>query len=135
MKPVGQGLFNLRTVAFDRPLAFGKNFGDPNADARPVIRGNESFEQLFANRFARFRYGLDRCDADVVITCLPTSPDVESLLDGDAGLLRGMRSGTTLVDCTSGDPTTSQRMARRLAAEGRDAILAAPDEVGIEADH
>jgi 3-hydroxyisobutyrate dehydrogenase-like beta-hydroxyacid dehydrogenase len=41
-------------------------------------------------------------DADVVITCFPTSRDVESLLDGATGLLAGMRTGTVLVDCTSG---------------------------------
>ena len=42
--------------------------------------------------------------ADVVITCLPTSREVESLLDGDQGLLAGMTNGTLLIDCTSGDP-------------------------------
>ncbi|HTR76653.1 MAG TPA: NAD(P)-dependent oxidoreductase [Gemmatimonadaceae bacterium] len=56
--------------------------------------------------------------ATVVVTCLPTSPDVESLLDGDDGLLSGMTTGTTLVDCTSGDPATSRRIADRLAARG-----------------
>jgi len=69
-------------------------------------------------------------DADVTITCLPTSPDVESLLDGDDGLLRGMRSGATLVDCTSGDPTTSQRIARRLAERQID-YLDAPVSGGV----
>src|SRR3954462_1467999 len=43
-------------------------------------------------------------DADVVVTCLPLSRDVESLLDGPTGLLSTMRRGSTLVDCTSGDP-------------------------------
>jgi 3-hydroxyisobutyrate dehydrogenase len=57
-------------------------------------------------------------DADVVITCLPTSREVEALLDGDAGLLSGMRSGALLVDCTSGDPATSRRIAARLAERG-----------------
>src|SRR4051812_16947444 len=52
-------------------------------------------------------------DADVVITCFPLSRDVESLLDGPDGLLAAMRKGTTLVDCTSGDPTTSKRIAAR----------------------
>jgi 3-hydroxyisobutyrate dehydrogenase len=51
---------------------------------------------------------------DVVITCLPVSADVEGLLDGADGLLAGMRSGATLVDCTSGDPATSRRIASRL---------------------
>lgn len=60
--------------------------------------------------------------ADVVITCLPTSPDVASLLDGDDGLLNGLRAGSTVVDCTSGDPSTAQRIARRLAERDVDYI-------------
>lgn len=55
-------------------------------------------------------------DADVVITCLPTSRDVAGLLDGPDGLIAGMREGTTLVDCTSGDPATSRAMHAKLAA-------------------
>jgi 3-hydroxyisobutyrate dehydrogenase len=54
----------------------------------------------------------------VVITCLPNSPEVESLLDGPDGLLAGMTAGTTLVDCTSGDPAISRRMADRLREHG-----------------
>src|SRR5690349_782065 len=61
-------------------------------------------------------------DADVVITCLPLSRDVESLLDGPTGLLGSMRKGTTLVDCTSGDPATSRRIAARLAEKGIDYV-------------
>ncbi|MEO7996069.1 MAG: NAD(P)-dependent oxidoreductase [Gemmatimonadaceae bacterium] len=56
--------------------------------------------------------------ADVVITCLPVSKDVESLLDGADGLLSTMTRGTVLVDCTSGDPATSRRMAAKLAEHG-----------------
>jgi 3-hydroxyisobutyrate dehydrogenase len=56
--------------------------------------------------------------ADVVITCLPVSADVELLLDGDTGLLSTMANGATLVDCTSGDPATSRRIAARLAERG-----------------
>ena len=57
-------------------------------------------------------------EADVVITCLPVSRDVESLLDGPTGLLATMRRGATLVDCTSGDPATSRRIAARLSEKG-----------------
>jgi 3-hydroxyisobutyrate dehydrogenase len=57
-------------------------------------------------------------DADVVITCLPKSAEVESLLDGPNGLLAGMKKGSVLVDCTSGDPVTSQRIAAKLAERG-----------------
>jgi 3-hydroxyisobutyrate dehydrogenase len=55
--------------------------------------------------------------ADVVITCFPVSADVEGLLDGADGLLAGMHAGATLVDCTSGDPATSRRIASRLAEQ------------------
>ena len=56
--------------------------------------------------------------AAVVVTCLPTSREVEALLDGPGGLLAGLAPGATLVDCTSGDPEGSRRIAARLAAAG-----------------
>lgn len=55
--------------------------------------------------------------ADVVITCMPTSQDVESLLDGPDGLLAGLVEHSTLIDCTSGDPATSRRIRDLLAAK------------------
>ncbi|MDX2184641.1 MAG: NAD(P)-dependent oxidoreductase, partial [Gemmatimonadaceae bacterium] len=68
--------------------------------------------------------------AQVVITCFPVSGDVERLLDGPDGLLAGMGPGTVLVDCTSGDPATSVRMAARLAARGI-GFLDAPVSGGV----
>lgn len=53
--------------------------------------------------------------ADAVLTCLPTSREVEALLDGPDGLLAGLRPGALVLDCTSGDPATSRRIAARLA--------------------
>jgi 3-hydroxyisobutyrate dehydrogenase len=61
-------------------------------------------------------------DADVIVTCFSTSPDVYSILDGDDGLLAGVKRGSVVVDCTSGDPTTSKRIAERLAEKGVDYI-------------
>jgi 3-hydroxyisobutyrate dehydrogenase len=55
-------------------------------------------------------------EADVVITCLSTSADVEQVLDN--GLFDGMKRDSTLLDCTSGDPATSRRIAGKLAAKG-----------------
>jgi 3-hydroxyisobutyrate dehydrogenase len=56
--------------------------------------------------------------AEVIITCLPTSHEVELLLEGPDGLEQGLTAGAILIDCTSGDPATSRRIARRLAARG-----------------
>jgi len=57
-------------------------------------------------------------NADAVITCVPTSADVASLLEGPDGLLAGMKRGAILVDCTSGDPATSRSIAARLGSLG-----------------
>ena len=57
-------------------------------------------------------------DAAVVVTCLPTSREVHSLLDGDDGLMAVMARESVLVDCTSGDPATSRQIAAQLATRG-----------------
>lgn len=74
----------------------------------------------FAARYAATDVATPReaAAADVVITCLSTSADVVSLLDGPDGLLAGLRPGTLFLDCTSGDPATSRRIAARLAEQG-----------------
>ena len=56
--------------------------------------------------------------AEVVLTCLPTSTEVEELLDGREGLEAGLGHGALLLDCTSGDPAVSRRIAARLAVRG-----------------
>ncbi|MGI8497475.1 MAG: NAD(P)-dependent oxidoreductase [Gemmatimonadaceae bacterium] len=69
--------------------------------------------------------------AEVVVTCLPTSREVEALLDGEDGLLDSLGRGATLVDCTSGDPATSRRIASRLASRGI-SFLDAPVSGGVK---
>jgi 3-hydroxyisobutyrate dehydrogenase len=59
-------------------------------------------------------------NAEIVITCLPTSADVEGLLGGPDGLEAGLREGALFLDCTSGDSATSRRIAERLAGRGVD---------------
>jgi 3-hydroxyisobutyrate dehydrogenase len=68
--------------------------------------------------------------AAVVVTCLPTSREVEALLDGPDGLLAEMARGSILVDCTSGDPATSRRIAARLSERGI-GFLDAPVSGGV----
>ena len=68
--------------------------------------------------------------AAIVVTCLPTSREVEALVDGPRGMGAAMASGATLVDCTSGDPATSRRIAARLADRGI-GFLDAPVSGGV----
>ncbi len=84
-----------------------------------------------AHRVAQARTPADAATgADIVITCFPVSRDVEGLLDGPDGLLAGLRRGATLLDCTSGDPATSRRIAARLTDAGVD-FLDAPVSGGV----
>ena len=57
-------------------------------------------------------------DAQVVITCLPSSVEVEAVLHGDNGMLESLRKGAVLIDCTSGDPPTSRSIAAELGGRG-----------------
>jgi 3-hydroxyisobutyrate dehydrogenase len=53
--------------------------------------------------------------ADVIITMLPTSTEVDEIVDV---LLPHVRPGTLWIDATSGDPNVSRETAKRLAANG-----------------
>jgi len=68
-------------------------------------------------------------DADVIITCLSTSLDVEQVVE--SGLIDGLTAGATLLDCTSGDPATSKRIAARLQ-EKKVAFVDAPVSGGVK---
>jgi len=57
-------------------------------------------------------------DAQVVITCLPSSVEVEAVLHGENGMLESLRGGAVLIDCTSGDPPTSRSIAAELGGRG-----------------
>lgn len=111
-------------VAFLGLGAIGRPMARRIADAGltlAVWNRTRSRAELFA-RETGARVAANPADAargaDVVITCLPVSANVESLLDGPDGLLAVMQRGSTLVDCTSGDPPTSRRIAARLAEHG-----------------
>lgn len=56
--------------------------------------------------------------AEVIITCLPTSREVEAVLLGAGGALPGITRGSLVLDCTSGDSASVQRIGAELAAQG-----------------
>jgi 3-hydroxyisobutyrate dehydrogenase len=61
-------------------------------------------------------------ECDVVITCLPSSVEVEELLHRTDGMLSSLKMGSILLDCTSGDPETSRDIAAELASRGVDFV-------------
>jgi 3-hydroxyisobutyrate dehydrogenase len=61
-------------------------------------------------------------NAEVAVTCLPSSVEVEAVLHGTEGMIDSFRKGAVLIDCTSGDPPTSRSVAAELAGRGVDFI-------------
>ena len=58
--------------------------------------------------------------ADIIFSCLPTSADVEALIE-----TLNIKSGAIWVDCTSGVPTSAQKLAELLKIQNID-FLDAP---------
>jgi 2-hydroxy-3-oxopropionate reductase len=69
--------------------------------------------------------------SDIVITMLPDSPDVESVVAGPDGLIDGLREGQLVVDMSTINPLVSQGLGARLAGRGS-AMLDAPVSGGEE---
>jgi 3-hydroxyisobutyrate dehydrogenase-like beta-hydroxyacid dehydrogenase len=56
--------------------------------------------------------------SDVVFMCLPSSVEVEQTIYGENGVLSAARSGLIVVDSTTADPRSTQRIGADLAAHG-----------------
>lgn len=63
--------------------------------------------------------------ADIIITMLPNSPDVEQVVLGENGIILGVRAGQILIDMSSIEPLVSQKIAAVLAQKNVD-MLDAP---------
>lgn len=56
--------------------------------------------------------------ADVVVTIVSDTPDVEAVLFGDDGVASGAGAGTVVVDMSTISPDATRDFAERLAADG-----------------
>lgn len=56
--------------------------------------------------------------SEVVILCVPGSPQVERIVMGTDGLLSAGQSGLTLIDCSTSEPSSTERVAAAVIAAG-----------------
>jgi 2-hydroxy-3-oxopropionate reductase len=56
--------------------------------------------------------------SDVVVLCLPDTPDVERVLFGDDGALPALRRGAVVIDCSTISATATVEIAGRIAGMG-----------------
>ena len=69
--------------------------------------------------------------SEVVITCVPDTPDVEAVMFGADGVLSGMAEGGLIIDMSTIRPDLSRRLAK-IAADSNVETLDAPVSGGEE---
>lgn len=70
-------------------------------------------------------------DSDIIFVCVSDTPDVEEVLFGGHGVVRGARRGTLVVDHSTISPSATRDFGARLGEEGI-AMLDAPVSGGSE---
>ena len=68
--------------------------------------------------------------ASVIVTILPNSQIVKTVLEGDQGLLAGLQAGAIIVDMTSGVPSATKSFAQ-MAAQAGGHLVDAPVSGGV----
>ena len=69
--------------------------------------------------------------ADIVVTCVSDTPDVEEVLFGPDGVAAGAPKGLLVVDCSTISPSATRDFAARLATAGA-SLVDAPVSGGSE---
>jgi 3-hydroxyisobutyrate dehydrogenase-like beta-hydroxyacid dehydrogenase len=72
--------------------------------------------------------------SDIVLLCLPSSRQVEELVLGPGGLAETMRPGQVLIDSTTAEPASTERIATILAGRSVDFLDAPLTRTAIEAE-
>ena len=99
---------------------------DAGHDVIGVNRSSESLDRHVDHGGKRADSVADAvAEAEVVITMLPDSPDVEGVAYGDDGIYANARSGSLHLDCSSIRPDVGQQLAAAGAKAGI-AVVDAP---------
>lgn len=108
---IGLGAMGYRMAAhlpkyFENVYVWNRNFS--KAEQHATEFGTQAVELTQA------------VQADIIFSCLPTSDDVEALIENVE-----IKSGSIWIDCTSGVPDAARRLAEKLKAKNVD-FLDAP---------
>ena len=113
-------------------LPMSKNLVDADYEVVGHNRSQEPVEELVEHG----GHGADSPQevaeqTEVVITCLPDSPVVESIVRDDEGILAGLSDGMTVIDMSTISPTVTEELAADIEEQGAE-MLDAPISGGEE---
>lgn len=69
--------------------------------------------------------------SDIIFTCVSDTPDVEAVILGEVGVIRGAKSGSLVIDMSTISPQATQEIAAHLSQKGI-SMLDAPVSGGSE---
>ena len=100
-------------------LPMAKNLVDAGFDVRGFNRTPAKAETLAeAGGTAAATIAEAVTGADVIITMVPDSPDVEAVLTGDDGILASAADGATWIDFSTIRPDVAKELAGKAAEAG-----------------
>jgi 2-hydroxy-3-oxopropionate reductase len=125
-----EGIFTVETIAFIGLGVMGKPMARHlmTAGHRLIVhnRSRAAVDELTAAGATAATSPADAARlADVVITMVPDTPDVELVLNGEAGVLSALRPGAIVIDMSSISPVATKQLAAR-ASERGGSMLDAP---------
>jgi 3-hydroxyisobutyrate dehydrogenase-like beta-hydroxyacid dehydrogenase len=114
--PLKVGFFGLGTMG--APMA--RNLAKAGFELALATRTSGKAQALAAELSARACESPEELArlCDVVVSCLPDSPEVEQVHLGERGTVRGARPGTVVVDCSTIAAEAAREIAAALARSG-----------------
>ena len=92
----------------------------------------EALIHLGATELRSYRELAAECD--VVLLCVTGTPEVESIVYQQNGLLEGAHEGLLVVDCSTSEPSSSERIAAALGERGASLVDAPLARTPAEAE-
>ena len=81
--------------------------------------GNQPIDDLLQQGVKTFNTPQDlAAHSDVVILCVTGTPQVEAVLMGEDGVLKGLRPRTIVIDCSTAIPASTEKIAQAVVAQG-----------------
>jgi 3-hydroxyisobutyrate dehydrogenase-like beta-hydroxyacid dehydrogenase len=81
--------------------------------------GNQPIDDLVQQGVKTFNTPKDlAAHSDVILLCVTGSPQVEAILLGEDGVLKGLRPDTIVIDCSTAMPASTEKIAQAVVAQG-----------------
>lgn len=81
--------------------------------------GNQPIDDLLQQGVKTFNTPKDlAAHSNVILLCVTGSPQVEAVLLGEDGVLKGLRPNTIVIDCSTAMPASTEKIAQAVVAQG-----------------